>query len=367
MLKFTGCVRPAAVAAVSAVALMGCKPEQAVKVQPQPVQVSVVSFAQATQSWSYVGTVRPRFETDMGFRVAGKVAERLVDIGQRVTKGAVLARLDATDYRLAIEAQEAELFAAKSVRDQAVAAQTRFKTLLERGHVAQAALDQRIAAADEARARVDRAERNLALARNQLTYTELKADDDGVVTALPVEAGQVVAAGQPAVRIAKQAALEVQVAVPEHLRDRVSSANATVEIWGSTKRLSAKLRELSPDAERTSRTYQARFALTDATELLQIAQLGRTATVHLQGDAARATAQLPSTAVMNDGSGAHVWVVDASGTRVRRAPVEVVTFGTAFVTVASGVSEGDRIVSLGVHMLDADKPVRVIEQRASLQ
>lgn len=361
--------RPRAGAAVLLVAtatlLAACKGEQRpAATAPQPVQVMTVALAPAAAGASYVGTVRPRFESDLGFRVAGKMIERMVDVGQKVEAGQVIAKLDPTDLRLAVEAQRAELAAARSSREQAVAAQVRTRTLLAQGHVSQAVLEQRVAAADEANSRVERAERNLAIADNQLSYAVLKTDRAGVVSALLVEAGQVVPVGQPVARIARLDALEVEVAIPEHLAQSVRTGTAEVELWGSAReRMAATLRELSPEADRTSRTYRARFALPDGA----MVELGRTATVHVAAGTAAPVAQVPLPAVTSDGAGAHVWVLAADGTRVQRRAVTVAAWTQQHALVSSGLADGDRIVTLGVHMLDEARPVRVVEQRAALR
>lgn len=347
---------------VLAATLASCKPEQRAATPPQPVQVMTVALAPAAAGASYVGTVRPRFESDLGFRVAGKVVARLVDVGQKVTAGQPIARLDPTDLRLAFEAQQAELAAARSSREQAIASEERARVLLAKGHVAQAVLEQRVAAADEAKSRVERAERNLAIASNQLAYAVLESDRAGVVSALPVEAGQVVAVGQPVARLARLDALEVEVAIPEHLAANVKTGAAEIEVWGSAHgRLAATLRELSPDAERTSRTYRARFALPAGTAI----ELGRTATVHIAAASAEPVAHVPLPALTNDGAGAHVWVLDAGGTRAKRRPVTVAALAQDYALISSGLAAGERIVTLGVHMLDEAKPVRVVEQRAA--
>jgi RND family efflux transporter MFP subunit len=349
-----------------ATALAACLPEQraAPAAHPQPVQVMTITLAPSQASASYVGTIRPRFESDLGFRVAGKVVERVVDVGQRVEAGQIIARLDPTDLQLQVEAQQAELTAARSSREQAVAAENRTRVLLAKDHVSQALLDQRVATADETRSRVERAERGLAIAQNQLGYAVLSADRAGVVSALPVETGQVVAVGQPVVRLARLDALEVEVAIPEHLADIVAGSSAEVEVWGSAKgRIAAALRELSPDADRVSRTFRARFALQPGTWV----ELGRTATVHVAPGSAGTVAQVPLAAVTNDGAGAHVWVLNAAGNRVTRRPVTIASLARDHVLLSSGLAAGDRIVTLGAHMLDAARPVRIVEHRTALR
>jgi membrane fusion protein, multidrug efflux system len=224
--------------------LAGCKEEAAIVDRPVPVRVATVQLEPLSSTRRYTGVIRPRFESDLGFRVAGKVVERKVNVGDRVKAGDVIARLDDTDFKLSVEAQEAELNAAKSNRDEAVAAEGRYKILKTKGWVAQSGLDTKTAAADEARARVERAKRTLDTQRNQVAYTELRADREGVVSALPAETGQVVAAGQTIARVARLDELEAVVAIPEQKIDEVKSASAAVELWPATgKKYPVKLRE----------------------------------------------------------------------------------------------------------------------------
>lgn len=352
--------------AVAASAMAGCKAEgETARTHPQPVQVITVVLKPETPAWSYVGTVRPRYESDLAFRLGGKIVSRLVEIGERVEAGQAIASLDPTDLQLAVEAQKAELAAARISRDETSAALMRFQTLYERGHVAKAAVDQRTSAAAEARSRVERAERSVALADNQLAYATLKADQPGVISVLPVEAGQVVTVGQLVARVARLSALEAEVAVPEQKLEAVRLARAEVELWADGgRRIPVTLREVSPEADAASRTYRARFALGATTGGVD---LGRTATVYLSGATGTEVASLPLSAVTNDGKGAVAWVVAADGARVVPTPVDVQSVEQDRVVIRHGLKQGDRVVTLGVHMLDANKPIRVIEQRAALR
>jgi RND family efflux transporter MFP subunit len=356
--------RTAGAVILVSLALTGCETEQvATNAPPQPVQVMRVEPRPAVEQWSYTGVVRARYETDQAFRVAGKVIERSVDVGQRVEAGQLIARLDPADLTLALQSQEAELMAAGSSRDQAVADEKRYKILFKKGHVAMAALDQRVATADEARSRVKRAERALELARNQLAYAELRAVQAGTVTALRMEIGQVVGVGQTVARIARLDALEAEVAIPEQMLGAVQSAAAEAEVWDSgALRLPAELRELSPEADPVSRTYAARFALTSPG--LDV-QLGRTVTVHLAAQAQDRVVELPLAAVVNDGRGAFVWRVDGQGSHALRTPVTVKALAASYVLVTDGLAAGDRVITLGAHMIDEAKPIRIVEQRVS--
>jgi membrane fusion protein, multidrug efflux system len=350
---------------VAALAMAACKPQAAITTQPQPVQIMTVEGTSAAATRTYTGVVRARYETDQGFRVAGKIIARKVDVGQRVEAGQVVAELDPTDLKLALQSQEAEVMAARSNREQAVAAEDRFRKLFQQGYVAKAALEQRTATADEARSRAERSDRNLALARNQLAYAELKAEHTGTITALQMEIGQVVGVGQTVARIARLDTLDAVVAIPEQMLQAAQSSTAEVEIWGNSgSRVKAKLRELAPEADRLSRTYQARFALiAPGTQV----QLGRTATVHLSGAGEAAIMQVPIAAVINDGRGAAVWRIEEGDKRAVRAPVTIASLTKDHALISSGLVNGNRIVTLGAHMLDETKPIRIVEQRAAVR
>lgn len=350
-----------ALALVAGLGLAGCKKEEQAAEAPQPVRVMPVKSEALTRAASYVGTVRARYESDLGFRVAGKITERLVNNGDSVQAGQALARLDVTDLQLTREANEAELSAARSNLAQAQAAERRGKDLLDRGHVSAAIYDQRKAALDEAQGRLDRAERNLAISRNQAGYATLKADHAGVVTALPVEVGQVVAAGQLVVRLARDGEREAAVAIPEARLADIRDAKSEVELWADARRrYTAKLREISPQADTATRTYQARFTIEDPDAAVA---LGMTATVISSANPKAEVVRVPTTAVINDGRGAAVWVVDSSATRVQRRAVEVLSFGQQDVLVTNGLAAGERLVTLGVHVLDENRAIRVVEER----
>lgn len=346
---------------VAALTLAGCKSEAPTAEAPQPVRVMAAKSEPLGSSSSYVGVVRARYESDLGFRVAGKIVERLVNVGDKVAAGQVLARLDVTDLELAREANEAELTAARSSQQQALAAEVRARDLLTRGHISQAVYDQRKSALDEANGRVERSERNVEISRNQASYTTLKAEDAGIVTALPVEVGQVVAAGQLVVRLARDGEREALVAIPETRVAEIKAASSEIELWADTKRrYPARLREISPQADAASRTYQARFTILEADTSVA---LGMTATVIAQASDRTQGVRVPASAILNDGRGASVWIVDASGSRVIRRPVSIKSFGQQHVLVSDGLKDGERLVTLGVHILDEGRPVRIVEER----
>jgi membrane fusion protein, multidrug efflux system len=340
--------------------LAGCKSESAPYVAaPLPVRAASVTLSARTDTRSYTGTIKPRYESDLGFRVSGKIVERLVNIGDLVTPGMTLARLDAHDYRLSLESAEAELTAAQSSLKQADAAEKRYAALNEQKWVSDANYEQKKATADEARGRVERATRALALAKNQLAYTDLVATEGGVITALPVEVGQVVSAGQLIARVARLDELEAVVSIPENRIDVDRNAAATVTLWADADRVyAAKLREISPQADPATRTYQARYTLIKPDAAIA---LGKTATVHLASQGAGERAKLPLAAVFKDQGHPSVWLIDEANGRLIKRSVEVSAWTETSAIISGGLAPGQKIVAAGVYKLDAGIPVRIVE------
>src|SRR6201993_4128182 len=295
--------------ALMALALAGCNDQVAEKPIPlRPVLVATAHYEAESPARSFVGTIRPRIEADMGFRVPGKVAKRLVEVGQTVELGQPLATLDEVDLKLQAEQAEAEFRAAAGVLAQAGAAEQRAKDLRAKGWTTDAQLDTSRAAADEARARLNRAERSVELTRNSLSYATLVADTRGVVTATLVDPGQVVASGQTAIRVARFAEKEAVVAIPETLVGRAKDGAATVTLWSDPdKKYAAKLREVAPSADPATRTYLAKFSLPDAGEDVS---LGMTATLTLADRQTERVARLPLSALYSQGSNPSLYVVD---------------------------------------------------------
>ena len=273
------------VLALVSLVLVGCDSRAQEEAQPErPVLTIKVQYEPQTPDRSFVGTIKPRIESDVGFRVSGKVAKRLVEVGQVVEAGQPLALLDEADLKLQAEQADAELRAATGVQSQAVASERRAIELRAKGWTTDAQMDQARAAADEARGRVMRAERSVELTRNNLSYATLTADARGVVTSTAIEPGQVVAAGQGVVRVARFGEKEVVIAVPETLVARAQGGEAHVSLWSDpNKTYTAKLRELAPAADAATRTYLAKFSLPEATENVK---LGMTATLTLSDPSA---------------------------------------------------------------------------------
>lgn len=341
-----------------ALALGGCDQSTAEKSEPlRPVLVTSVRYAPEAAERSFVGTIRPRIETDMGFRVAGKVEKRLVEVGQTVEPGQPLATLDQVDLKLQAEQAQAELSAATGTLAQAAAAQVRAQELKAKGWATDAQLDQANAAAAEARARRNRAERSVELTGNSLSYATLVADGHGVVTATMIDPGQVVGAGQPAVRIARSAEKEAVVAIPETLIGRAKDGAAKVSLWSEPGRTyAAKLREIAPQADPATRTYLAKFTLPEADDRVA---LGMTATLTITDRDSARVARLPLSALFSQGTSPSLYVVDDAG-QLTLTPVTVKSYGSDSVLVTGGVADGAKVVTLGVQKLDPAEKVRVV-------
>jgi RND family efflux transporter MFP subunit len=350
-----------ALAAVSLLPLLAACQDQAVSAvaKPErPVQVQQVAFRSDSASREFVGVVRARHETDLGFRVAGKITDRIVNAGDRVRMGDLIARLDPEDLRLQVASAEAEISAAKSSFAQASSDEERFTSLKARGYAAVADYERKKSARDEAESRLERARRSLDLARNQLAYAELRANADGVITTTLAEPGQVVAIGQAVVRLAQRGEMEAAVALPETWLTEARQSRASVRMWSGPAQQSftARLRELSPQADASTRTYAARFTIEQPDESVA---LGMTAILTLSHPAP-AVAKLPLAAVLDRGTGPSVYVVDKAGMlELRRVEVDSFTGDAALLT--AGVHAGERVVTLGVQKLGAGQKVRVVE------
>lgn len=325
----------------------------------QPVRVTRVSFAVARAIRTFTGTVRPQHEAALAFRVPGKIVTRLVEVGDSVATGQILARLDDADARLGLEAAEAEVQAASIDLSRASAQASRSRGLFTSGFAAKAALDDASSARAQAQGRLDRALQSRGLAMNMLSYHVLVADAAGVVTVISAEAGQVVAAGQPVASVARTDTPDVVFALPEQMRNVVAGAQASARLWDDDGRAYAlTLRDISPDADPVTRTYRVRMTLQvpDAAVVL-----GRTMTVTLVQQGAAPVVSLPLAAVMNDGQGAAVWRLNPKSTAVQRVPVEIAALKQGVAEVRGPLAEGDLVVSLGAQKIDPARPVRVVQ------
>jgi RND family efflux transporter MFP subunit len=346
-------------ALLSALVACGEKAPAPLPLAPLVVTQTVVMGDAGLQA-SFAGEVRARSESALGFRVGGKITARLVDIGALVKVGTPLARIDASDLQLNSASIKSQMAAAQADWVQAEADYTRYRDLFEKKFVSAAEIDRRKATLDVAQARVAQAKAQLDVANNQSTYAVLAADRAGVITAVEADVGQVVAAGQTVVRLAREAEKEILITVPENRLPEVQAAQRIeVSLWAAQgKRYAGKVREVSPVADAVTRTYAVRIAVADADAEMR---LGMTASVLLQQPGAGQAVVLPLSAVYQQGADTALWIVDSAsdGTQtVKLAPVKVGVYRESTVTIVSGVKPGDRVVTAGVHKLTPGQRVR---------
>ncbi|MGH8122091.1 MAG: efflux RND transporter periplasmic adaptor subunit, partial [Rudaea sp.] len=301
-------------------ALAGCSSKAATPAAPRNALVAHPQAAAALNAEVYSGDVHARFESQLGFRVNGKIKTRMVDVGNHVEAGQVLAELDPLDLKLQVASASANLSSARANRDLAQSEFDRYRPLLDKHFISQIQFDTVSNTLKAAQAQLQQAQATFAVARNQAGYTSLRADHAGLITAINAEAGQVVSAGQAVATLARDGAFEVEIAVPEN---RIGACRVgtpvAIESWADAgKRLAGHLREISPEADRATRTYRVRVSFDDAAHA---PRLGQTARVYFVDANTTAKTLIPLTALYALGGKPAVWVVDAKTHRVRLAPV----------------------------------------------
>lgn len=349
---------------IATLSLSACKPQASadVRLADRVVQVATVEPGQGTER-AYTGIVAARVQSDLGFRVQGKVVARLVDTGQVVVAGQALMRIDPTDYTHAITAQQGDVAAARARLVQAAADEKRYRGLVASGAESQHTYDQAKAAADSARALLDAAEAQEKVARNQGDYAVLLADADGTVVETLVEPGQVVSPGQTVVRLAHAGPREAAVNLPEAVRPPPNSV-AEASLYGGTARVAARLRQLSDAADPRTRTYEARYVLQGNAAQ---APIGATVRIHLRDAERTAALQVPLGAIDDEGAGPGVWIVDPETRLITRRPVKVSAIGAESAELTGGVRAGELVASMtGPFLHDGDR-VQLADQKAAMR
>jgi len=330
-------------------ALAGCHRGDATAntVGPRVVRAIQVDSARhgATQVSQFTGVVRARTESNLGFRVGGKIAERLVNAGETVKIGQPLLKLDPTDYQLALQA-------ARAVEKQTGLELERVRVLVEKRAESRDTLEKVTAAAEASAAQTEQ----LA---NQANYTTLVADADGIVMSTLAEPGQVVAAGQPVLLLAKDGLREAAVDIPESSLERIRGGKAMAQLYlNSELSVPAIFREISGVADPIARTYQARYVLEGESAHFP---LGSTVTVRIStgGDEAHPSTEIPLASLLDRGDGASVWVIDPKTSAVAKRQVSIASLGAETVSISRGLQGGDLVVSLGAQLLNSGEVVRV--------
>ena len=350
------------VALTAALAACGAKDKPAEIVRP--VQLTQVKLGGANTTAVFAGEVKPRYEADLGFRIGGKLVARYVDVGARVTKGQALARIDPADVGLQAEAAKAQVAATESEWKFAQAEYDRYLGLLKEKFISASALDAKRNTLDANRAKYEQARANLAVAQNQASYATLNASDDGVITAVNADAGQVVTAGQAVFRLARAEEREVAISVPENRIGELTGARQLfVALWANPQKLyPAKVREVSPSVDAVTRTFAVRVAIANPDPAVQ---WGMTANVGVLGNGAANSAILPATSIYQQDGKPAVWRFDPATQQVSLAPVTIGQYREDGVVVTSGVRDGDWIVAAGVHKLLPGQVVRPYESSAT--
>lgn len=347
-------------AVLLAVAVAGCSKPPPVEEPLRSVKVQTVGTSAFDTTPEFSAEVRARIESQLGFRVAGKILKRQAELGQHVQAGQVLAQLDPQDYRLAADAARAQQAAAVTNRDLASADLKRYRELRAQNFISGAELERREATFKSSQAQLDQAQAQLASQGNQASYTTLVADVAGVVTAIDAQPGQVVSAGTPVVRIAQDGARDVVFAVPEDRAALIRPGSAvTVRGWAGGAELEGKVREVAASADAVTRTYSVKVAIDAATS----PALG--ATVYARpkalSNAGAAVLKLPTSALRQEGSGSAVWVLDTATMTVRSQPVQVATADGNDAVIAAGIAPGMQVVVAGVHVLSPGQKVTVYQ------
>lgn len=355
------------IAGVGAVAFaaLSLRTQEASAVSDPRQEAPIVRLATAARvsgaERGFTGIIGARVQSNLGFRVPGKIVERLVNVGQQVKAGQPLMRIDETDLRLALTAKRNAVAAARASVVQTDADERRYANLVSNGWSSRQRYEQAKAALDTATAQLAAAEADARVAENEATYSILVADVDGTVVETLGEPGQVVSAGQTVVRLAQVGPREAVVALPETIRPAIGSV-AEASVYGSEgRRYAAHLRQLSDSADAQTRTYEARYVLDG--EAAQ-APLGATVTVRLVSQASQPEVEVPLAALLDNGWRTGVWVFDKATSMVAFRPVKLVRV-TNETAVIAGLSSGEPIVSLGAHLLQEGVRVRAASQGGS--
>ena len=349
----------------AALGTAGCKSSSAARdprTEAKLVEIAKVAPAVPAER-SYTGIVKARVQSNLTFRVPGKIVARLIDTGQEVRQGQPLMRIDRTDYAHAVAVQVGNVAAARARLIQAAADEERYRELVSSGAVSRSAFDQAKAAADSARALLEAATAGLKVAQDEGRYSTLVADADGTVMDTLAEPGQYVAAGQVVLELAHSGPREAAIDLPETVRPAIGS-RAEASLYGDTTVVRVHLRQLSDAADPLTRTFEARYVLEGSAAR---APLGVTVTVYLSSSAPSADMSVPLGAIDDEGEGPGVWIYDRSGSSVSFRRVHVVQFAGEMAIVSSGVRVGEPIVALGGHFLYRGEHVRVAQYEADLQ
>lgn len=346
--------------AASCMLLAACSKEEAPPEPVRPVLSMVVSAQDQAQLGRFAGTVEARYESTLGFRVAGRIARREVDVGAQVKASALLAVLDPTDQQNRLRANQGDLARVEAQYINAQANARRQQELFDRGVGAQAQLDIALTDLKTAKASRDQAQASVSQGRDQLDYSQLRADHDAIVTDWQAEAGQTVAAGQQVVTLARPDVKEAVIDLPSELAPRL---NPGVQMQVSaqldpTQTTTGIVREIEPQADSSTRTRRARLTLANTPASFR---LGTAISVTLSS-AIAPRLELPLSTLLEADGKTQVWIVDAANQTVNPRDVQVLSRTATQALIGSGVQPGERVVTAGVHSLKAGQKIKIDEE-----
>ncbi|MDR3418016.1 MAG: efflux RND transporter periplasmic adaptor subunit [Nevskia sp.] len=347
-------------------AAAGCSKPPEKPPEIRPVRTIVVNAGAADVGNTYAGEVRPRYESDLGFRVSGKLLERKVSVGDAVKAGQALARLDAKDLALSEASARARVAALEAQLTVARSDYARNKRLFDQGVIGSAGLDHYDAAYRAAQAQVEAAQAELRTVSNQTRYADLRADHDGIITGVMAEPGQVVAAGQTVVRLARSGEIEIASSVPEDQIARVRTGlPVEVMLWSRPgARFPGAIRELASSADPATRTYAVRVSVPSPPPDMK---LGMTASVRIPLAGDRRLVHVPLAALIDHDGGRGVWVYEAASQTVTFRPIEVAGVSGNEILVSGGLNNGDVVVTAGAPLLSQGQKVKLLPRDSVAQ
>lgn len=346
---------------MAAVVLAGCNKEEEAAAPLRPV-LSIVVAPTALPGTRFAGVVQAKVQAVLGSRVAGRLVSRSVHVGDLVRKGDVLAVLDGTAYELAVRSARAELSSAEATLSSAIATEERQTTLLQSNAAAKAAVESAEQSREAADAGLIRAQTALVKAEEQLSYTRILAEFDGVVVATGAEVGQTVSPGEAIVTVARPDERDAVVDIPETAEAIAIGSRFTVSLQiNPAIVVKGTVREVAPSADALTRTRRVKIALENPPATVR---LGTTITAELEGPDLTVI-MVPETAVLQKDGKPHVWLIDGAKGEVHLAPIETGAAVGRYLPVPSGLKEGDRVVTAGVNSLEEGQKIK-IEDEASL-
>lgn len=350
-------MKRAAIALSTLLLVAGCAKEHPVSEVIRPVRTLTVAAERADLLAEFSGDVRPRYESRLGFRIGGKISRRLVDVGALVKKGQVLAQLDPQDLKLAEAAARSNVAAASSQYELAKADLARYRDLRAKNFISQAELDRRQSTHDSTLAQLNAVRAQSSIQDNQADYTALRADADGVITAVEAEAGQVVSSGQTVFRLAQTAEKEIAIGVPEDKVEAIRAApRVEVSLWAAPGRASGgRIREIAPAADPATRTYAVRVSVAEPPAAMR---WGMTANVRFSAQTPVPLIRVPLSALLRQGEQTVVWVLDPKSSTVQSVPVTVAGPNGNDALLSNGLAPGQVIVTAGAHLLQTGQKVK---------